>query len=596
MRRRWQTWLIFSLCLLGVFGTMAWVSKTALDLDRQRCEATLQAQLEENVRLSLWRMDSAVSTLLARESARSPLEYRSFYPAGKSYGDPVSSAPPPKVMLASPLMTERPRHVLLYFELTQDGEFVSPNCPTGRWRKVAETSVMSTTGIEESQKLLNEISRVVDRPAVLQKLKGYTITESLQRQESPGSSAVAQDDGRKQKEWQLKFVAQQNIRSESEWRMRGQTNRPVDNLRTLPQEQVLAMWGASDGQMRAIWVKGELLLARKVLVDKKLLVQCCWLEWPGVRMDLLRLIKDLLPNASLGPSAEVPTAKAERLLASLPVRLHPGGIQPEKMFTPSPVLLTLVVAWGCFLLAAAAVALVLRGAVGLSDKRGAFVSAVSHELRTPLTTFHMYSEMLENDMITDVDKRKLYLRTLRTEAERLGHMVENVLAYSRLESGHGRRNIEKTTVGELVDRTEETLAGRSRQAGMELVVDLDESDREIRLLADPITVQQILFNLVDNACKYGANAEDREISLKAGRTKGQVFISICDHGPGIPPKETRRLFEPFTKSAKDAANSAPGVGLGLALCRRLAREMKGDLVLNQDAPGTTRFILKLPGT
>ena len=79
----------------------------------------------------------------------------------------------------------------------------------------------------------------------------------------------------------------------------------------------------------------------------------------------------------------------------------------------------------------------------LSERRGAFVSAVTHELRTPLTTLRMYTEMLADGMVPDEPRRRSYLQTLRAEADRLGHLVENVLAYSRLE--RNRRGLRAVT-------------------------------------------------------------------------------------------------------------------------------------------------------
>jgi signal transduction histidine kinase len=73
-----------------------------------------------------------------------------------------------------------------------------------------------------------------------------------------------------------------------------------------------------------------------------------------------------------------------------------------------------------------------------------------------------------------------------------------------------------------------------------------------------------------------------------------VRLTVSDHGPGIEPEEVRRLFRPFHKSARDAAQSAPGVGLGLALSRRLARALGGDLQVVRDCPSGAAFVLRLP--
>jgi K+-sensing histidine kinase KdpD len=95
-------------------------------------------------------------------------------------------------------------------------------------------------------------------------------------------------------------------------------------------------------------------------------------------------------------------------------------------------------------------------------------------------------------------------------------------------------------------------------------------------------VEQILFNLVDNAAKYAARAADRRIQLKVARSVRFASFTVRDHGPGfVSPREAARSA-PFSKSAQQAAETAPGVGLGLALCRRLARELGGRLEIDSN--------------
>jgi signal transduction histidine kinase len=272
-----------------------------------------------------------------------------------------------------------------------------------------------------------------------------------------------------------------------------------------------------------------------------------------------------------------------RLLASLPARLVPGRLPPagpgEPAGAANPLRLSLTIAWACVLLASGAVAMLLRGAVALGERRGAFVSAVTHELRTPLTTLRMYSEMLAEGMVGD-DRRPQYLATLRAEADRLGHLVDNVLAYSRLER---RRDPELTAVplGEVLARGAGRLEERARQAGMVLRIEVPPEAAAAVVSVNPLALEQILFNLVDNACKYARGAAGRTVELRAAAAGGggadAVALSVRDHGPGFPPAAGARWYRPFSKTSQQAAETAPGLGLGLALSRRIARSMGGDL-------------------
>ena len=311
--------------------------------------------------------------------------------------------------------------------------------------------------------------------------------------------------------------------------------------------------------------------------------------------ELLGEIDDLLPQARLIRIETGQTVDQSRALAALPVALVPGPLANPPALRDSPILLPLSLAWICVLLSAIAVAGLLAGVMVLSERRAAFVSAVTHELRTPLTTFRMYTEMLAEGIIRDQAKRDEYVGTLHQESNRLGHLVENVLAYAKLERGTGARHMETLTIRDLLSRIGGPLVSRARQADMELMVEFSDADGDTRLHTDQAAVQQILYNLVDNACKYGQDGDDARIHLMATRASEGVVFRVCDHGKGLDKREARRLFKPFRKSAHAAARSAPGIGLGLALCSRLARQLGGKLSYEDRPEAGACFVLTLPG-
>jgi signal transduction histidine kinase len=280
------------------------------------------------------------------------------------------------------------------------------------------------------------------------------------------------------------------------------------------------------------------------------------------------------------------------MLAALPARLVAGPAPEEPQRGWSPVGLSLAIAWGCLAMVAVAIAALLRGVLALSERRGTFVSAVTHELRTPLTTFRLYTEMLDEGMVPEEAARQSYLRALRREADRLGHLVENVLTFARLERGRPDHHRERVTPAELFDRLVPRLAERARRDGMDLLARAAEPAASLH--TDLSLVEQILSNLVDNATKYARTAVDRRIHLEAEVAGHRLELTVRDHGPGLSRRASRRLFRPFSKSAHDAAHSAPGVGLGLALSRRIARALGGELQLKQDSPEGACFLLTLP--
>ncbi len=352
--------------------------------------------------------------------------------------------------------------------------------------------------------------------------------------------------------------------------------------------------GVREGVMHLMWVNNFLVLARKVKIDGKTMIQGAWLNWDHIRKELLGEIADILPDADLVQVEPTREPDKSRILAAVPARLIPGTPAVLPPLIRTPLRLPLLAAWACIILAAFAVALLLFGTVSLSERRAAFVSAVTHELRTPLTTFRMYTEMLANGMIKDKAKSQSYLETLHSESNRLAHLVENILAYARLERGVGSRTMESIAIGAIIDRAKEHMSARSLEVNMDLVVDIPDSDRTVRIDTDRMAVEQILFNLVDNACKYSANAEDRRIHLAVTADSALVRFRVCDHGPGLKRSERATAFKPFRKSVEKAAQSAPGVGLGLSLSRQLARQLGGSLSYEEHPGYGACFVLALP--
>lgn len=351
---------------------------------------------------------------------------------------------------------------------------------------------------------------------------------------------------------------------------------------------------ATISDFRALWIKDALLLTRRISQDGSAVIQGAWVDWPQLRATLLAAVSDLFPAAALEP-APAGNSGGSDLLASLPIRFLPGQLEIPAPAFWSPLKLSLATAWACVLLASCAVALVLRGMMLLSERRAAFVSAVTHELRTPLATFKLYSEMLADGLVKDPAKRQTYLETLSTEADRLGHLVENVLAYSRLERSTTSDGQLSITVSDLIHRVQPRLSQRTAAAGAIFTLQPEAIPDGFFLRTDPSAVEQILFNLVDNACKYAIrDAAPVHIELIISHVQKGLRFAVRDHGPGISRAEARRLFRPFHKSAREAAHSAPGVGLGLALCRRLARDLGGSLEIDHSWPHGACFLLSLP--
>ena len=657
MKRPWQIWLLYTFGLAGVVAAFGWLTVKALELDRAESLARRQAEVEEDVSHALWRMDARLTPILAQEAARPDFVYRPVYPieqpAGKG-GKPTASQElspllrdlPEFVLLhfevhadgcvispqnptgddntwaiqhgasadlvnaaASRLNEIRPALSLdtLLAQLPQQAlPTTAPWMPSGQPRAGFENPVIANS-YENYPQPPTQPAQQAESPSQQPAPPQYVVNPPSQALNSPPSESqsVGQAGGYGQQ-----AIPQQLAYGNNDERQQRQQTRAGNDLFNRAEllqnsaQQALAARSGNfrnvertvrvvEGVSRPIWVDGRLLLARRVQIGDQTVVQGCWLDWPRLRAWLTNHVADLLPQVELTPLSTLEPAMVSRVLATIPVQLSvPPPAMPPVAWTPIRV--SLVVAWACLLVTAAAAALMLHSVVALSERRGAFVSAVTHELRTPLTTFRMYAEMLAAGMVPEVEQRQRYLETLRVEADRLAHLVENVLQYARLERGRPGKRREEVSVNHLLDRCQSRLADRAAQAEMKLVVEAPEESGELRLATDSAAVEQILFNLVDNACKYAVAAADKRIHLAIDVQSRRVAFIVRDHGPGISAAGRRRLFQPFSKSVHEAANTAPGVGLGLALSRRLAADLGGRLELQSPPEGGCAFVLTLP--
>jgi signal transduction histidine kinase len=116
------------------------------------------------------------------------------------------------------------------------------------------------------------------------------------------------------------------------------------------------------------------------------------------------------------------------------------------------------------------------------------------------------------------------------------------------------------------------------------------------MVVDAEAVDQILGNLVDNAAKYANGTSPPTIQVAGKAANGSLVLTVLDHGPGIAREQAAAIFEPFERGGRDPSDPVPGVGLGLALARGLARELGGELTLESPTDGGARFRLELPAT
>lgn len=619
MKRPALIWMTFLLFLALGLGAMGWMTRQVLLLEQSQARATAAAQLEENVRLALWRMDYAIAPLISQENSRPYFEYQPVFPAERAYTRMYTELKNGDVLVPSPLLTRAyDARILLHFQVGPDGKLTSPQAPDEKVRQIATDRYVSALEMEQATSRLANLQKLVSSNsalfagAQLARLRDVDFwANNKLRVNTNGSLANYNPSNRFNEYANVNSPPQQSFNFEQQQALQQKRGQQEFQARAMSQSdnndvqignnsvQFNLTPGVSFSVMKPLWAGDTLLLARQVSVNGQRYVQGCVLDWPLIRKSLVESTVDLLGETDVVPVHSATDDKQPRMLASIPARLIvPENAAPatasffSALAAGSPTHVTLTIAWAGALLAAGAVAVLLSGVMTLSERRGAFVSAVTHELRTPLTTLRMYTEMLADGMISDPAQQESYHKTLRSEANRLGHLVDNVLLYSRLERSNRDARLETAPLGDVLDRVMPRLTDRASQAAMQVSLHWNDEDRATLIRANLLSVEQILFNLIDNACKYAATADDRMIHLSVQRKGRFVQIQVRDHGPGLDASARARLFQPFSKSVTEAANSAPGLGLGLALSHRLARNMGATLRL-EEGQGAA-FVLELP--
>jgi signal transduction histidine kinase len=254
----------------------------------------------------------------------------------------------------------------------------------------------------------------------------------------------------------------------------------------------------------------------------------------------------------------------------------------------SALVLAIVLIGGCLMLLRLG-----QRQLALARQQQDFVSAVSHELKTPLTSIRMYGEMLREGWV-DESKRKTYYDFIFHESERLTRLINNVLQLARLSRNEQAASISPVTVGAALAELKPRLESQLEACGFGLNID---GEAEVETLLIPIDVDwfiQIFINLVDNAVKFSADADNHNIDLLLRHTQdGRVQFAVRDYGPGIEADQMKKIFTLFYRSENELTRETVGTGIGLALVRQLAGAMRAEVDVVNSEPGA-EFRIRFP--
>ena len=228
-----------------------------------------------------------------------------------------------------------------------------------------------------------------------------------------------------------------------------------------------------------------------------------------------------------------------------------------------------------------------------SEHKSQFLASMSHELRTPLNAIIGLTEMMvANAARFGTEKAAEPLRRVNAAGTHLLGLINEVLDLSKIEAGKLDLNPEPLNLARLIDEVIGTAGQLAEKNNNRLVVDCDEN---VGLLsADPMRLKQILLNLLSNACKFTKEGEVALRVRKVADGRDWIELSVTDTGIGMTQEQQAKLFQEFTQADSLTARRYGGTGLGLALSRKLARMMGGDVTVTSEPGKGSVFTVRLP--
>jgi two-component system phosphate regulon sensor histidine kinase PhoR len=225
----------------------------------------------------------------------------------------------------------------------------------------------------------------------------------------------------------------------------------------------------------------------------------------------------------------------------------------------------------------------------LEKVRQEFLSNVSHELRTPLTSILAFVETLEDGALEDKENNRRFLDVIRRNAERMHHLIDDILELSAIEAGKVSVKPKLFRLAPLVEEVWSSLAKKAARRGITFK---NEVAGATTVFADPRRLEQILINLMGNAVKF--NREGGSVTVSSEKTNGFHQIRVSDTGEGVAREHLPRIFERFYRTDTARSRELGGTGLGLAIVKHLARLHGGEArVVSSIGEGST-FIIELP--
>ena len=229
-------------------------------------------------------------------------------------------------------------------------------------------------------------------------------------------------------------------------------------------------------------------------------------------------------------------------------------------------------------------------ATAANEAKSRFFANMSHELRTPLNAIIGFSELLQEDLAAmNLKGQEADADAINRSGRHLLRLIDDVLDIAKIEAGKMELNIETTPTERILQDIETTaipLSARNHNAFV-----LNKRNLPPAIKTDSLRLEQILLNLISNACKF---TENGTVSLIAERQKNKIQFTVRDTGVGMTREEMQRIFRPYAQTSASIPSNYGGTGLGLSICKQLAELMGGGIDVKSEKGTGTAFTVYLP--
>ena len=226
----------------------------------------------------------------------------------------------------------------------------------------------------------------------------------------------------------------------------------------------------------------------------------------------------------------------------------------------------------------------------LSKMKSHFMSTVSHEFKSPLTSIRQMAEMLVRSRVPSPEKQQKYYGTILQQSERLSHLIDNILDFSKMEEGQKVFRFENADIIPLVSDIVESFQEHTANERFQIKLEISESVPHVSF--DCEAIEQVIYNLIDNACKYSGNSKTIEVKLFP--KESDVVFSVRDYGIGIRKEEHDKIFSRFYRAGEELSQNVKGSGIGLTIVKQIIDVHQGEITVESSPDKGSIFTVRLP--